>query len=850
MQQVNRLKQTTSGAVLSCLALLAIACSKKKSAPSFETPPEPISEIPNTPVPEPSFASSQTNNPSDAGNSTLLPVNIGGIINHLGNQSVTLSVNGGNSITVTGTGSATPFSFVGKVNVGKNYSVSIVSQPKFPTITCSIANSNGTAQENVTNVVINCPELSNLEVTSSKSSLNIGNSLSYKATAIYKNGSTRDVSSWANWSTSDTSLATISTSGYLYGIAVGAISVQANFGSKLGVKSLQLKNVTLSSISLSPQPFSLCGTCVRQMRATGNYSDGTTEDVTSIAAWTVANSSVANVSDTVNTKGLVSGVSTGSTNVTAQIGSVSRTLAATVSGKTLTRVEIGPASSSGPIGSQQNLQAIAVYSDSTFQDVTNEAQWSSSNEDLIFLENAVAPKGRVTREAEGTATIQATYSGFTGTASTVISGLTLTSLQFASASLQLPLGWEYPLNVEGVYSDGSTRDLTGDVVWSSTSTAQVTVSNAASNKGELSGISNGNSNIIATLGAMSASISVNVDTTSLSSISVSPNTTLLSAGVHQQFKALGTFSNGSVLDISKLAFWSMSNSAVGEMSNDEESKGMFFNSYPTNSANSLSVNVNALLNSVTGTASIVVTPNTLQSVVINPTALTLPTLSSQVYKAYGLFSDGASLDVSSYVLWESSDTGVFQISNGTISKGNGTAIAEGTSSITAVLNGIASSSSIVTVNNSLPPEIQKEGVGLKAEYFADKYLTPAQLKGHRIDRNVNFNWATGVAPLGVGDNFSVRWTGKIIAPNTENITFSTNSDDGVRLYVNNVLIINNWTEHAATVDTASSIAVTAGQELDVKLEFFESGGFATIQLFWQSPLLPRQIIPTLKMFPK
>jgi hypothetical protein len=825
------------------------ACSKKKGASSEDlVPAAQETQAPDTIV---NTATTEESPSSQSNSGTgLLPVNVSGNILNLGTQRITLSVNGANPITVQGVGNSTPFEFVGKVSKGSAYVVSISSQPTFPTVSCIVNLGSGTANDNVTNVQVVCPELLEVQVTSSKTSLNINNSLLYKATAIYKNGTTRDLGSAAAWSSSDTNLATLSAQGTLSALAVGTVSVQAGFGGKLGAKSLQIKNVVLSSISLSPQPFSLCSTCTRNLKATGTYSDGSTEDVTSLATFTSNQPAVAQISDSTASKGLVTGVDVGSVTFTAQIGGVSRTLNSTVTNKSLLRIEVGPAVSSGPLGSQQNLQATAVYSDSTFQDVTNEATWTTSNPDLVFVENNVAPKGRVTREAQGTASIQATYSGMSGNASTTISGLQLVSLQFATASINLPTGWEYPLQVDGVYSDGSTVNLTGDVVWQSSATNFVSVSNAASNKGELFGLAPGGASVAAQLGNVSASISVVVANATLNSISVTPLKTLLSAGINQNYFARGTFSNGTSLDITKLATWSLSTAVVGEMSNDEDTKGLFYNQYPTNSANSLEASVRATLSSISGSTTVVVTPNTLQSVRINPVSLTLPTASSQVFRAYGSFSDGASLDITDYVLWESSDTSIFQVSNGLLTKGQASSIAEGTSTVVATLNGTASSPSTVTVSNTLPAELLKQGVGLKAEYFADKTLTPAQLRGTRIDRNVNFNWATGNAPLGVGDNFSIRWTGKIKALNTENLTFYTNSDDGVRLYVNNVLVLNNWTDHAVTENASTVIPVTAGQELDVRLEFYENGGFAVIQLLWQSPLISKQTVPMSQMFPQ
>jgi hypothetical protein len=64
---------------------------------------------------------------------------------------------------------------------------------------------------------------------------------------------------------------------------------------------------------------------------------------------------------------------------------------------------------------------------------------------------------------------------------------------------------------------------------------------------------------------------------------------------------------------------------------------------------------------------------------------------------------------------------------------------------------------------------------------------------------VDFNWGTGSPdPSIAADNFSARWTGQVQPVSTQAYTFYTVSDDGVRLWVNNQLVIDNWTDHAPT----------------------------------------------------
>jgi hypothetical protein len=141
------------------------------------------------------------------------------------------------------------------------------------------------------------------------------------------------------------------------------------------------------------------------------------------------------------------------------------------------------------------------------------------------------------------------------------------------------------------------------------------------------------------------------------------------------------------------------------------------------------------------------------------------------------------------------------------------------------------------------------GTGLRGEYFNNTALTAPSVL-NRIDPTVDFGWGDGSPASTVNtNNFSVRWTGQVEAPVTGNYTFTTVSDDGVRLWVNGNQVINNWTIHAPATDNSSSIALTAGQRYDIRLEYFEEGGGAEMRLRWAYPGQGEQAIPQGRLYP-
>jgi hypothetical protein len=140
--------------------------------------------------------------------------------------------------------------------------------------------------------------------------------------------------------------------------------------------------------------------------------------------------------------------------------------------------------------------------------------------------------------------------------------------------------------------------------------------------------------------------------------------------------------------------------------------------------------------------------------------------------------------------------------------------------------------------------------GLTGQYFNDPGNGThfGTLVLTRVDSVVNFSWPGSPAAGVAVDNFSARWTGRVEAPVTGSYRFSTVSDDGIRLWVNGLLVINNWTDHAATTNTSAAIAFTAGVRYTITLEFYEKAGSATAKLQWSYPGQATQVIPQSRLF--
>ncbi len=140
------------------------------------------------------------------------------------------------------------------------------------------------------------------------------------------------------------------------------------------------------------------------------------------------------------------------------------------------------------------------------------------------------------------------------------------------------------------------------------------------------------------------------------------------------------------------------------------------------------------------------------------------------------------------------------------------------------------------------------GGGLTAQYFDNADFT--NLRVTRVDPTVNFNFGTGSPdPLVGADTFSVRWTGSITPQFSQAYTLFTTSDDGIRVWLNGALIIDNFTDHAPTENSGVTPVLSAGQAYPIQIDFYENGGGATATLSWSSASQPKQIVPQSRLAP-
>ncbi len=347
--------------------------------------------------------------------------------------------------------------------------------------------------------------------------------------------------------------------------------------------------------------------------------------------------------------------------------------------KATSSVEITPANPSVPIGVTQQFTATAAQSNGTSTDVTTQVTWTSSNTSVATVNGSGVAIGL----KPGTTTITATFEKTSGSTTLTVTSATLSSISVTPTNPSIPLGFNLRLRATGTFLDGTTFDMSTQVIWTSSNSSVATVDSI----GIVRGIGLGTATITATSENLSGITTVIVTRATLTSISISPADPSIPgtpAGITEQFTATGAFSDGTNLDISKQIAWSSSKPSVATIS---------ITGLATSVAPGISV-ITATFQAISGSTTLTVTSAGLTSLSVTPTNAQVRQGNTQQFMAVGTYSDGTNRDITSQVTWRSDNIGLA----GVDSTGLATAVSPGTATITAS-SGNTSGSAVLTVTS-------------------------------------------------------------------------------------------------------------------------------------------------------
>ena len=136
--------------------------------------------------------------------------------------------------------------------------------------------------------------------------------------------------------------------------------------------------------------------------------------------------------------------------------------------------------------------------------------------------------------------------------------------------------------------------------------------------------------------------------------------------------------------------------------------------------------------------------------------------------------------------------------------------------------------------------------GLKGDYYGQRDLS-GRIILTRVDPIINYPGGKPAQNI-AQENFSVRWTGRVVPKYSETYSFHTVADDGVRLWVANKLLVDDWTDHGATENTGT-IQLKAATPCDIKIEYYQGQGDGMFQLLWSSKSQKRELVPQSCLLP-
>ena len=524
-------------------------------------------------------------------------------------------------------------------------------------------------------------------------SLNVGGattlSTTYFRTVDGARDSETDVTSYAAWTSSNPSVATVS-GGKITGVAAGTATITATYNGYKATTTVTVNNVmgyglVMSKSTLSVQAESTATLAVYYVTYTNGVETSRT-DVTSSATWKTSMSSIATVSG-----GTVTGVSAGQAVVTATYRSYSKSCTVTVTKKPVTytyALQVKLADPTIYVGDATAATATYItYADgvqSSTKDVTSSATWSSGTTAV-----ATVSGGTVTAIAAGTSEISASYNGYSAKASVTVEDKITYDYYLSSESVSVVNGRTTKMTaVRRTFTNGTQtygEDYSSNFTWTSSNTSVATV---------------GSNGVITANGVGTATITAKYSGTTLTgTVTVTPNYTyelvlnktsmnLTKGGTGSITATYKTYADGvleSSTNVTSSATWSSSSSSVA---------GVSGGTVTGNGAGSATIT--ATYNGKSATCSVKVTGS--------PT-LSLGWTSADLEKGdvrtnaaiYNPNNGTASTNVSSSAVWTTSNAGVATVGGGTI-----TAQGKGTCTITATYNGLSASCTVNVTENGTP----------------------------------------------------------------------------------------------------------------------------------------------------
>ena len=325
-----------------------------------------------------------------------------------------------------------------------------------------------------------------------------------------------------------------------------------------------------------------------------------------------------------------------------------------------------------PVGVSGGIIAIAIYSDNTSKNITEEVIPVSDNDNVVGIAD-----NRLIALSEGSAQVTVTYQGVSSNKITVNvanASVVLDRIQVSPAGLSLPINASAIYSAIGIYSDGTVMDITKDVSWSSSNTDVATIVD-----GEAKAIGTGTTTISAAKGNVSGTTGLTVSLANVTSLhlTLANGTTAIKVpvGATGNLVATALLSDGTTVDVTTQVSYDTNAPKVIDIQKDGTIKAL------AEGSAQITVTFNGTTSN-TVTVNVASTNVVLSSIVVNSDKPEIVVGTSTILTAIGTYSDGTVVDITEDVSWSSGDTNII-----TIVENEAIGVGVGTVTVSAVLNG-------------------------------------------------------------------------------------------------------------------------------------------------------------------
>ncbi|WP_413406362.1 Ig-like domain-containing protein [Paenibacillus amylolyticus] len=398
-------------------------------------------------------------------------------------------------------------------------------------------------------VDVNVEVVKRVDVDKQQVNLLLNKSESVKVTATYPDGTTKDVTDLAEWTSSNEKVADV-LKGEITGYSAGSAKITAKYGTKSVSVDVDVDLTSKLSVEKQSIFFRLSETTkTANVVVTASYPNSSDVNVTDQATWTSSNEKVATVF-----KGQITAISAGSTTIKATYSGKTVEIAVDVdTARYLDIKDVNDKLAMSVTGDNKSktLVANAEYIDASTENVTSKATWTSSNPDVVYVSN-----GDLIAYKSGTATITVAYGGKTVKFTVNVDVADKYEMDKKKASVAV--GGTTSAKVLALYGETS-KDVSEDATWSSSSDKIAEVDS----KGVITGVAIGKVTITAKIEGKTLTLPVEVGMAS--GLEADVNFVVLSTKETQTILLTGTDEDGNTLDVTSEATWKSSNARVADV---------------------------------------------------------------------------------------------------------------------------------------------------------------------------------------------------------------------------------------------------------------------------------------------